>query len=225
MLQGWIPVYRQIQENWMWKEKPFSKGQAWIDLIMLANYEDKKMPYKGEVITCERGTVNLSISFLADRWGWSRKKTKAFLNLLESDGMVTTKATTHRTVITIENYAIYNDVPTAKDTTEVTTNAQQGYQQGNSKGNTTNNINNINNTNNNNNRRFTPPNVEEVAAYCQERGNSISPEAFMDYYSSKGWMIGKNKMKDWKAAVRNWERRQKPTPAINQDQTDLDDVF
>ena len=76
MLQGWIPVYRQIQENWMWKEKPFSKGQAWIDLIMLANYEDKKMPYKGEVITCERGTVNLSISFLADRWGWSRKKTK-----------------------------------------------------------------------------------------------------------------------------------------------------
>lgn len=225
MLQGWIPVYRQIQENWMWKEKPFSKGQAWIDLIMLANYEDKKMPYKGEVITCERGTVNLSISFLADRWGWSRKKTKNFLNLLESDGMVTTKATTHRTVITIENYAIYNDVPTTKDTTEVSTNAQQGYQQGHSKGNTTNNINNINNTNNNNNRRFTPPNVEEVAAYCQERGNSISPEAFMDYYSSKGWMIGKNKMKDWKAAVRNWERRQKPTPAINQDQTDLDDVF
>ena len=225
MLQGWIPVYRQIQENWMWKEKPFSKGQAWIDLIMLANYEDKKMPYKGEVITCERGTVNLSISFLADRWGWSRKKTKNFLNLLESDGMVTTKATTHRTVITIENYAIYNDVLTTKDTTEVSTNAQQGYQQGHSKGNTTNNINNINNTNNNNNRRFTPPNVEEVAAYCQERGNSISPEAFMDYYSSKGWMIGKNKMKDWKAAVRNWERRQKPTPAINQDQTDLDDVF
>ena len=86
----------------------------------------------------------------------------------------------------------------------------------------TNNINNINNTNNNNIRRFTPPNVEEVAAYCQERGNSISPEAFIDYYSSKGWMIGKNKMKDWKAAVRNWERRQKP---INQDQTDLDDVF
>lgn len=225
MLQGWIPVYRQIQENWMWKEKPFSKGQAWIDLIMLANYEDKKMPYKGEVITCERGTVNLSISFLADRWGWSRKKTKTFLNLLESDGMVTTKATTHRTVITIENYAIYNDVPTAKDTTEVSTNAQQGYQQGNSKGNTTNNINNINNINNNNIGRFTPPNVEEVAAYCQERGNSISPEAFMDYYSSKGWMVGKNKMKDWKAAVRNWERRQNPKPAINQDQTDLDDIF
>lgn len=225
MLQGWIPVYRQIQENWMWKEKPFSKGQAWIDLIMLANYEDKKMPYKGEVITCERGTVNLSISFLADRWGWSRKKTKNFLNLLESDGMVTTKATTHRTVITIENYAIYNDVPTAKDTTEVSTNAQQGYQQGHSKGNTTNNINNINNSNNNNIGRFTPPTVEEVAAYCQERGNSISPEAFIDYYSSRGWMIGKNKMKDWKATVRNWERRQKPTTAINQDQTDLDDVF
>lgn len=221
MLQGWIPVYRQIQENWMWKEKPFSKGQAWIDLIMLANYEDKKMPYRGEVITCERGTVNLSILELSDRWGWSRDKTRRFLKLLESDGMVTVKATTHRTTITIENYAIYNDVPTTNRQpidSKPTASRQQAA--------TTNNINNINNSNNNNNnRRFTPPTVEEVAAYCQERENSISPEAFIDYYASRGWMVGKNKMKDWKAAVRNWERRQKPTTAINQDQTDLDDVF
>ena len=220
MLQGWIPVYRQIQENWMWKEKPFSKGQAWIDLIMLANYEDKKMPYKGEVITCERGTVNLSISLLAERWGWGREKARNFLKLLESDGMVTVNATKHRTTITIENYAIYNDVPATNRQpidNKPTTSRQQAD--------ITNNINNINNTNNNNNRRFTPPNVEEVAAYCQERGNSISPEAFIDYYSSKDWMIGKNKMKDWKAAVRNWERRQNPKPAINQDRTDLDDIF
>lgn len=114
MKKGWIKISRKIQEHWLWDEKPFSKGQAWIDLLMLANHETKKMAHKGEIITCERGTVNLSISFLAERWGWSRDKTRHFLKLLESDGMVTVNATTHRTTITIEKYALYNDSPTTK---------------------------------------------------------------------------------------------------------------
>ncbi len=56
---------------------------------------------------------------------------------------------------------------------------------------------------------FIPPAVEEVRAYCTERGNSVDAEAFVDFYASKGWMIGKNKMKDWKAAVRTWEQGDK----------------
>lgn len=56
---------------------------------------------------------------------------------------------------------------------------------------------------------FNPPTVEEVRAYCTERGNGVDPEAFVDFYASKGWMIGKNKMKDWKAAVRTWEQGDK----------------
>ena len=55
--------------------------------------------------------------------------------------------------------------------------------------------------------RFTPPTIEEVRAYCEERGNNVSPERFIDYYSSIGWKVGKNSMKDWKAAVRTWERK------------------
>ena len=54
--------------------------------------------------------------------------------------------------------------------------------------------------------RFTPPSVEEVRAYCFERGNNVDPERFVDFYESKGWTVGKNRMRDWKAAVRNWER-------------------
>ena len=63
--------------------------------------------------------------------------------------------------------------------------------------------------------RFTPPSVEEVAAYCLERENNVDASRFVDFYSSKGWMVGKSKMKDWKAAVRNWERSrdEKATPA------------
>ncbi len=60
--------------------------------------------------------------------------------------------------------------------------------------------------------KFTPPSVDEVRDYCLERDNGIDPEAFCDYYISKGWMVGKNKMKDWKASVRTWERNHKQKP-------------
>jgi len=55
-------------------------------------------------------------------------------------------------------------------------------------------------------RTFKKPSVEEVRAYCVERENQVDPQRFMDYYESNGWKVGKNPMKDWKAAVRTWER-------------------
>lgn len=55
--------------------------------------------------------------------------------------------------------------------------------------------------------RFTPPSVEEVAEYCRERENRVDPQRFVDFYASKGWLVGRAKMKDWKAAVRTWEGR------------------
>ena len=56
--------------------------------------------------------------------------------------------------------------------------------------------------------RFTPPAFDEVNAYCKERGNSIDAQRFIDHYEARGWMLGKNKMKDWRAAVRTWERKE-----------------
>ena len=61
--------------------------------------------------------------------------------------------------------------------------------------------------------RFTPPTVGEVRSYCLERGNRVDAERFVDFYQSKGWMIGKSKMKDWKAAIRSWERGDSGKPA------------
>ena len=60
--------------------------------------------------------------------------------------------------------------------------------------------------------RSAPPSVSEVAAYCAERKNGIDAEAFVAFYESKGWLIGKNEMRDWKAAVRTWEKRQGAQP-------------
>ena len=57
-----------------------------------------------------------------------------------------------------------------------------------------------------NTNRFKPPTIEEVKAYCDERKNSVDPQKWFDYYTANGWMVGKNKMKDWKASVRTWEK-------------------
>ena len=61
-------------------------------------------------------------------------------------------------------------------------------------------------------RIFKPPTVEEVRAYCRERGNDVDAERFVDFYASKGWRVGNQPMKDWKAAVRTWERRDTKKP-------------
>lgn len=57
-------------------------------------------------------------------------------------------------------------------------------------------------------KKFAPPSVEEVKAFCQEKGYTFSPEAFVDYYESNGWMVGKNHMKNWKAACGTWQRKE-----------------
>lgn len=62
-------------------------------------------------------------------------------------------------------------------------------------------------------KRFTPPTVEEVREYIREKGYSVDPERFVDHYTSNGWKVGKNQMKDWRATVRNWNRKEAPAPA------------
>ena len=63
---------------------------------------------------------------------------------------------------------------------------------------------------NNNKGRFTPPSVEQVSEYCNERNNGIDPQSFVDHYETNGWMRGKTKIKSWQACVRTWEKNNKP---------------
>lgn len=78
--------------------------------------------------------------------------------------------------------------------------------------------------------RFTPPSIEEVKAYCNERGNNVDPQTFVDFYEAKGWMVGSNRMKDWRACVRTWEKnrvdrgRGKQNPALNYKQNPISDT-
>jgi len=70
---------------------------------------------------------------------------------------------------------------------------------------------------NDNNIRFAKPSLEQVRSYCRERNNGVDPEQWYDYYSSNGWKVGKNSMKDWKAAVRTWERNSFSQKTVSDD--------
>ena len=80
--------------------------------------------------------------------------------------------------------------------------------------------------------RFVPPTLDQVREYCKERGNNVDAERFIDFYESKGWMVGKNKMKDWKACVRTWEKSSSQnksdiieTKNVDDKLKDLEDYF
>lgn len=64
------------------------------------------------------------------------------------------------------------------------------------------------------NSKIIPPKIEDVKNYCKERNNNVDPDKWFDFYTSKGWMVGKNKMKDWKAAVRTWEDKKNNRPQL-----------
>lgn len=111
MSNGWIKLHRKLQDGWIWIDKePFDKRSAWVDLLLTANHSDKKILFNGELITVKRGQILTSIRKLAERWKWSYDKTSRFLKLIESDGMLRKESDNCRTLLTIENYEVYQDV-------------------------------------------------------------------------------------------------------------------
>lgn len=112
--EGWISIHRQIQDCFIWDKKPFSWGQAWIDLLLLVNHEDKKTYFSGKMITVGRGQRITSINKLAQRWGWSRHKVSDFLNILENEEMIIQNRDMKKTLITIVKYEVYQQSPNKK---------------------------------------------------------------------------------------------------------------
>jgi uncharacterized phage protein (TIGR02220 family) len=106
--QGWISLHRKIMEHPLYQEKrKFSRFEAWIDLLLLANHKDNKFLLGNELITVERGSFITSELKLMERWGWGKSKLRSFLEMLENDGMIVKKSDRKKTTITICNYCTY----------------------------------------------------------------------------------------------------------------------
>lgn len=110
MAKGWIKLHRQLQECPIWYGERFSKGQAWVDLLLLANHRDKKILFNGEMVTIKRGQYLTSMVKLAEKWGWNRKTVSSYLKVLEDEHMITKVTDNSKTLITIENYEIYQGI-------------------------------------------------------------------------------------------------------------------
>ena len=114
--KGYIKLYRDIRDNWVWDEKPFSKGQAWIDMLMMANHKDKEVMFNGSLVTVRRGSRITSLHKLAERWGWSIHKVSDFLYTLEETGMISQERNSKKTLINVINYSFYQDANDSKGT-------------------------------------------------------------------------------------------------------------
>ena len=107
---NWIKLNRSIMEHWIWSGESFSRGQAFIDLLLLVAYADHKVMSQGRMIDVKRGSMITSVRYLAGRWCWSKDKTLKFLNDLESDGIIKKESDTKRTILSIVNYGKYQNL-------------------------------------------------------------------------------------------------------------------
>ena len=143
-----------------------------------------------------------STEYLAKRLGSSKSRIIKVLNDMVSKGLIIKKTSSrYNFYVTNFNYVCNTDEPTVsvQHPTRCQIDTESSVIP------TPNNINNnINDTISI--KRFVKPNVEEIESYCKERNNSVDAQQFFDYYESKGWKVGKSPMKDWKAAVRTWEK-------------------
>lgn len=120
MSQGWIKLHRQICENELWLEETFSKSQAWIDLLLNANYEEKSFWVRGIETRVKRGQIAWSELTMAARWKWSRDKVRRFLKWLETRQQIIQQKSHITSLITIKNYNRYQETNTSDNTTDDT---------------------------------------------------------------------------------------------------------
>ena len=190
-MSGWIKLHRKFLD-WEW----FNKSEAvhlFLYMLIKANHKDAK--WQGNDV--KRGQFISSLGNISNATGISVQTIRTILKKLEKTSEIEVKSTSQFTIVTICKYECYQDEN--EQANKPLTNNQQ----------TTNKRLTTNKNEKNERMIFIVPSLEEVSAYCQERNNNVDSQKFYNFYESKGWMVGKNKMKDWKASVRTWENKTK----------------
>lgn len=127
MAEGWIKLYRNIQDHWIWQDPV--KLKWWLDILLLVNHKENKFMLGQEVLKVERGEHHTSEEKLSTRWGVSRGTVRRFLKLLESENMIELKKSKKGTTLKVSNYNEYQDFSEGKKTTNSTTNEPPVVQQ------------------------------------------------------------------------------------------------
>lgn len=212
MHRGYFKVWRKQEDSAFWSMGAVYIG-IWMAILHRANH--KEGWFRGEKV--DPGSFVCGVESLADELKLTRQVLRTALKRFEEWGQISTNNLTNLgTKIKVCNWDLYNskEIEFNQPSNQPITSHQPADNQP---------ITTIKECKNVRMKElrvygtFVPPTVEEVAQYCQERKNGIDPQRFVDSYQAKGWMIGKNKVKDWKACVRTWERNE-PTPSQPQRQ-------
>lgn len=247
-MSGYILESKSILESDIW-HKPALYFKVWHYLLLRAQYQPNGNLGRGQLFTSISEIAEACSYFVGYRkitptkkeiWSvleYLRNPYERNYERNDKGTMIETTKVTHGIVVTICNYNKYQD-PKAYESNgesndEIRTKEQRSGQQGN------NIINELNEYNKENKEKIPtvskrkresqernqiPPTVEMIQTYCNERHNTVDAEKFYDFYESKNWYIGKNKMRDWQAAVRTWERKDDHKDAVIKTVHDLQDI-
>lgn len=212
---GWIKIHRKLTDNPMWTEEPFTKGQAWIDLLLSADFET--------------GTVRVVYNQCAKRWKWTWHKVERFLDFLVAENMLeasaaiaTANATANERQLSRQMFfhIIKWKEYQAQNLPRQMSRQTDGNCHGNTDGKSNANLPLYSNKEiykkseeerSARTREAAPagavrPSFEEVRDYCAAEGIAIDARAFFDHYEAVGWKAGAALITDWKAKVRDWAR-------------------
>ncbi len=209
-MDGFIKLHRKIM-NWEWYTDP-PTALVFLTLLLKASYRDAA--WRGTPV--RRGQVITSRAALANACGLTESQVRTALKHLVSTGEVTCRVTSCYTLITIVKYGFYQgrDAECAGEDAGRTPakrpggdhilrnkenkEKEEGYMAGSGETSA------ADPPQRDRRQKFIPPCKEEVEAYCREEGYAVDARLFCDYYESVGWYVGSHRMRDWRAAVRNW---------------------
>ena len=218
MFMGYVKLFRKFKD-WEWYRDTNTKS-VFLHCLLTANH--KGLKWRG--IYIENGSFATSYGHLANQLGLTIAQVRTALNHLQETNEITVKTTHHYTMIYIENWRYYQDEQMDFNTPNSTATTQQSHSDSTVIATNKNDKNENNDKNEIKKKRtvFKKPTVEEIDKYCKERKNKVNAEHFYDHYESNGWLVGgKSKMKDWKAAVRTWERNNFEVKKVKKEKTDV----
>lgn len=209
-LAGFIKLHRSLLE-WEWHDDPNTLS-VWIHLLLKANFK----PTEWRGIILQPGQLITSRASLAKETGLSEREIRTAMNRLKTSGCLTIEATNRYTLISVANFSSFQGISATDDqqndqiTDQPATSGRPANDHSVIRKECEEGKNNVDSAR----KRFTPPTIEEASAYFAEKGEASSEaQRFFDYYTSNGWRVGKNPMKDWHAAASGWisrNRREAP---------------